>query len=284
MDCPYKDSRTAAMRPTALKAVVLNDIGPVVDGAGLAQIRAYLERAPKPAELFSRGGHDATETFDIGNPDLGIETAKSVEAGLRRATGPFRFELTGYYTRFNGFIYRRLTGNTCAEGACIVGDGLELNQAVYSQRDATFRGAEFQFQYDVLPVWNGLFGIEGQYDIVRATFADGSNVPRIPPQRLGGGIYYRDQNWLARVNLLHAFAQNDISAVETPTAGYNRLRAELSYTTRLAGNDGWGAQQVTLGIVGDNLLNEEIRNAAAYNKDEVQLPGLGVRLFANVKY
>ena len=244
----------------------------------------YVERAPKPAELFSRGGHDATETFDVGNPDLGIETAKSVEAGLRRATGPFRFELTGYYTRFNGFIYRRLTGNTCAEGACIVGDGLELNQAVYSQRDATFRGAEFQFQYDVLPVWNGLFGIEGQYDIVRATFADGSNVPRIPPQRLGGGIYYRDQNWLARVNLLHAFAQNDISAVETPTAGYNRLRAELSYTTRLAGNDGWGAQQVTLGIVGDNLLNEEIRNAAAYNKDEVQLPGLGVRLFANVKY
>ncbi|MFX8715911.1 TonB-dependent receptor, partial [Acinetobacter baumannii] len=59
----------------------------------------YTERAPKPAELFSRGGHDATTTFDIGNPNLGIETAKSVEVGLRRATGPFRFELTGYYTR-----------------------------------------------------------------------------------------------------------------------------------------------------------------------------------------
>ena len=64
----------------------------------------YAERAPKPAELFSRGGHDATVTFDIGNPNLGIETAKSVEVGLRRAKGPFRFELTGYYTRFNGFI------------------------------------------------------------------------------------------------------------------------------------------------------------------------------------
>lgn len=38
----------AAMRPAVLKAVVLNDIGPVVEGAGLAQIRAYLERAPKP--------------------------------------------------------------------------------------------------------------------------------------------------------------------------------------------------------------------------------------------
>lgn len=39
----------AAMRPGALKAVVLNDVGPVIEGAGLAQIRTYLERAPKPS-------------------------------------------------------------------------------------------------------------------------------------------------------------------------------------------------------------------------------------------
>ena len=244
----------------------------------------YTERAPKPAELFSRGGHDATTTFDIGNPNLGIETAKSVELGLRRATGPFRFELTGYYTRFNGFIYRRLTGNTCDDTACIAGAGLELNQAIYSQRDATFRGGEFQFQYDVLPLWVGQFGVEGQYDIVRATFTDGTNVPRIPPQRLGGGVYYRDANWLARVNLLHAFAQNDISGVETPTADYNNLRAEISYTTKLA-KDGWlGPREFTFGLVGNNLLNEDIRNAVAYNKDQVLQPGLGVRMFANVKY
>ena len=39
----------AAMRPGAMKAVVLNDVGPVIEGAGLAQIRTYLERAPKPS-------------------------------------------------------------------------------------------------------------------------------------------------------------------------------------------------------------------------------------------
>jgi pimeloyl-ACP methyl ester carboxylesterase len=37
-----------AMRPAMLKAVVLNDVGPVIEGAGLAAIRAYLHRAPKP--------------------------------------------------------------------------------------------------------------------------------------------------------------------------------------------------------------------------------------------
>lgn len=41
----------AALRPGLLKAAVLNDIGPVIDGAGLAQIRGYLERAPKPRDF-----------------------------------------------------------------------------------------------------------------------------------------------------------------------------------------------------------------------------------------
>jgi pimeloyl-ACP methyl ester carboxylesterase len=54
----------AAVRPAALKAVILNDIGPVVEGEGLAHIRAYLERAPKPqtfadAVAIQRAAHGA---------------------------------------------------------------------------------------------------------------------------------------------------------------------------------------------------------------------------------
>ncbi|WP_456620433.1 TonB-dependent receptor [Bradyrhizobium sp. P5_C12] len=247
----------------------------------------YVERAPKPAELFSRGAHDATATFDIGNPDLGIETAKSIEVGLRRATGPFRFELTGYYTRFNGFIFRRLTGNTCDEAACVDianPDQLELQQARYSQRDATFRGGEFQSQLDVGAFQGGIWGIENQFDVVRATFTDGTNVPRIPPVRLGGGVFWRDDNWLMRVNLLHAFAQNNVAVIaETPTAGYNLLKAEVSYKTKL--DPHWfGAHEMIAGLVGNNLLNENIRNSVSYTKDEVLMPGIGVRAFANFKF
>jgi iron complex outermembrane receptor protein len=245
----------------------------------------YVERAPKPAELFSRGPHDATATFDIGNPNLTIETAKSVEIGLRKATGPLRFEATAYFTRFNNFIFRRLTGVMCNEDfdSCGAPDA-ELRQAVYSQRDATFRGAEFQSQLDIGPLHGGIWGIEDQFDVVRATFTDGTNVPRIPPVRVGGGLYWRDANWLMRVNLLHAFAQNDIALIgETPTPGYNLLKAEVSYKTKL--DPSWfGAREMTVGLVGNNLLNESIRNSVSYTKDEVLMPGIGVRAFANVKF
>ncbi|MFB9268684.1 TonB-dependent receptor [Bradyrhizobium erythrophlei] len=247
----------------------------------------YVERAPKPAELFSRGGHDATATFDIGDPNLTIETAKSVEIGLRKATGPFRFEATAYYTHFDNFIFRRLTGVMCGSAfdSCGNGDpGNELRQAVYSQRNANFRGAEFQSQLDIGPLNGGIWGIENQFDVVRATFTDGTNVPRIPPVRLGGGLYWRDNNWFARVNLLHAFAQNNIAVIgETPTAGYNLLKAEISYNTKL--NSSWfGAREMTVGLVGNNLLNQNIRNSVSYTKDEVLLPGIGVRAFANLKF
>ncbi len=246
----------------------------------------YVERAPKPAELFSGGGHDATNTFDKGNPNLKIEAAESVEVGLRRATGPFRFEATAYYTRFNGFIFRALTGNTCNAdtGACGPGVG-DLNEALYSQANATFRGTEFQSQWDIIPVANGFAGIEDQFDFVRATFTDGTNVPRIPPMRVGGGLYWRNDAWLARVRLLHAFAQNDIAPVaETPTPGYDDLRAEVSYTAKTAKPRADQLSEMTFGLVGTNLLNQDIRNSVSYTKDQVLLPGAGVRLFARLRY
>ena len=37
-----------ALKPEVLKAIVLNDIGPVIEVEGLAHIRSYLDRAPKP--------------------------------------------------------------------------------------------------------------------------------------------------------------------------------------------------------------------------------------------
>jgi iron complex outermembrane receptor protein len=245
----------------------------------------YVERAPRAPELLSRGIHEATGTFDIGNPNLRIEVAKSIELGLRRAIGPFRFEATVYYTRFAGFIFRNFTGAKC-EGdiaSCAIdGDG-ELREARYAQRDAAFRGGEFQSQLDVAPLLGGTMGIENQFDVVRATFSGGGNVPRIPPVRAGGGLFWRDAHWLARVNLLHAFARNNIDSIaETTTRGYNLLKAEISYRIRF--DPTCGVREMTIGVAGNNLLNERIRNHVSFRKDEVLSPGANVRFFANVAF
>jgi len=274
--------RNLAFTPKSISVGVIQNLPYDLVASATAQ---RVERAPKPAELFSRGPHDATATFDIGNPNLNIEVANSLEVGLRRAKGPLRFEATAYHTRFSGFIFRRLTGAMCGEDFASCGNPAgELNQAVYSQRDAIFRGGEFQAQYDVAKVLSGVWGVEGQFDIVRATFTDGTNVPRITPMRLGGGVFYRDSNWLARVSLIHAFAQNDVAPNETPTDGYNLLKAELSYTQKFANAQAGTPREVTLGIVGNNLLNEDIRNHVSYTKNDVLMPGASVRAFANVKF
>lgn len=39
---------TAAIRPGAIKAAILNDIGPVIDAQGLARIRGYIGKLPAP--------------------------------------------------------------------------------------------------------------------------------------------------------------------------------------------------------------------------------------------
>lgn len=57
----------AATRPAVLAAVVLNDVGPVLEGEGLAQIRAYLEGAPTPknfaeAVAIQRAAHGSAFT------------------------------------------------------------------------------------------------------------------------------------------------------------------------------------------------------------------------------
>jgi iron complex outermembrane receptor protein len=239
----------------------------------------YIERAPDAAELFSKGVHEATGTFEIGDPDLGIETARSVELGLGRSKGSLRFDASAYYTVYDGFIFKSLTGVGCGDDGCGGGED-ELDQVVFAQRDATFYGAELAGELDVARLARGVWGVDARYDFVHAEFANGENVPRIPPHRLGGGLFYRDAAWFARLGLLHAFDQTRIGTNETPTDGYTLLSAEVSYTAAAAP----GAPQFTVGLKGENLADDEVRNHVSFKKDEVLQPGANVRLFGVVRF
>lgn len=247
----------------------------------------YAERAPDAAELFSKGAHEATTTFEIGNPFLSKEVAKTWELGLKRAKGDLRFDASAYYTRFDGFIFKRRTGETCdgTLASCSPGGGGgELNQILFQQRDAAFWGAELSAQQDIGKVWRGIWGIDGQFDYVRAQFADatGGNVPRIPPYRAGLGIYYRDMNWSARTGFLHAFDQTAIGDNETETKGFTLLNADLSYTWKLEALRA-PTQEMTIGLRGENLLDDDVRNHVSFQKDSVLQPGRSVRLYGVMK-
>jgi iron complex outermembrane receptor protein len=244
----------------------------------------YVERAPSDAELFSKGLHEATGNFEIGNPFLEKEAARAVELGFKKANGPFRFDASAYYTEFDGFIFRQRTGVQCDGALASCGAGSELNQVLFQQRNATFYGVELQGEHDIARLWRGVWGIDAQYDLVRATFDDavGGNVPRIPPHRAGAGIYYRDLNWFARVGFLHAFDQNKVDPIETPTEGYTLLNADLSYTFKLDSRRGV-LPEMTIGLKGLNLLDDDVRNHVSFKKDEVLEPGRTVRLYGVVK-
>lgn len=244
---------------------------------------SYVERAPTAFELYSRGPHDATRTFEIGDSNLKLERARTIEASLRRGVGPVRIDVTGYATRYTGFVYKRETGIGCGDDFASCGQDNELLQIVYSQRNATFYGTEIGSQLDLLPVGNGFAGIEAQYDFVNARFDDGTAVPRIPPHRVGGGVFVRADGWLARINLLHAFAQTRVAPLETVTPGFDDLRAEVSYTKPLDPGV-YGASEITVGLQGRNLLDDQIRNSASFKKDEILLPGRNVRLFVTARF
>ena len=76
------------------------------------------------------------------------------------------------------------TGILCGASFATCGTGTDFIQTIYSQRDAIFRGTEVAWQWDLVPLATGIFGVDGQYDFVRATFPN-------PDRVLLPGLYVR---------------------------------------------------------------------------------------------
>ncbi len=237
-----------------------------------------VQRAPDALELFAKGPHHASETFELGNADLDVETAYSAEISLRRYSSPFTFEVSAYASQFDGFIYKHLTGRTCDHDyvSCAIAPAQELSEALFVQRDAFFWGAEAQAKWSLLSTSQGVFGIDGQADFVKARFSSDAsgagNVPRIPPLRYGLGLFWEADDVNARINVLRASKQNSVADNETSTKGYTLLNANINTQMEI------GNHQLDIGLVGHNLLDDDIRLHSSMRKDEVLQPGRDVRL------
>jgi iron complex outermembrane receptor protein len=247
------------------------------EGIKLGLTASTTARAPALTELFARGGHDGPQTYETGDPDLVPERARAIELSLRVNQGPFEFDGSLFSTSFDNYIYADLTGQSCDDdGVCVAGPGLPLREVFYRQQGAHFRGLEAEARLDLIKTPGALLRARVMGDYTRATLDDGSNVPRIAPWRIGGGIDYTSARFDVGASYTHNARQDRFGRFDTPTDGYGALSLHLAWRP-FPQHPG-----IELGVTGQNLTNAVQRRATAFNKDLVIAPGRSIRFTLRV--
>lgn len=222
--------------------------------AGLTLTRA--SRAPTAEELYARGLHMATATYELGNVDLRNEVSNNIDLSLRRTAGDTTFDVTAYRNRIKGYIYGRTLDAL---------DGVQLLQ--YSQRDATFTGLEAKLRQKL----GNTLSTTVYGDVVRARLASGENLPRMAPARLGVRLDARWQAWDANVEWVQVAAQNRITEFETRTPGYGMLHLGVAY------NGGKGTpHEWQVYLKARNLTDKLAYSATSFIKDAAPLMGRNI--------
>ena len=234
-------------------------------------------RAPGQTELFARGPHDGPLTFETGDPTLKMERANSIEGTVRARLEEVQFEGSLWSSWFTNYIYGEVGPGPCDETGCGLGHAPDLTELNYKQQGARFWGVEGKA---TVPLWHPSSGsLEADFlgDLVRATFNDGTNVPRIPAYRIGGGLSWSSERVDAGVLAIYVGPQNDFGIGGSPTASYVEVDAQVAWRPFASHPD------TEFALVGHNLADEVERNAAAFNKDIIALPGRDIRIVLRTK-
>lgn len=223
---------------------------------------SHAKRLPTAEELYARGLHLATSTYELGNAQLHSETAQNIDLGVRKTAGDTTFDVSLFHNRVKNYIYGRTVDEL---------DGLQLLQ--YQQQDARFTGLEGRL-HQRLPQQLGIsvFG-----DVVRARLDGGGKLPRIPAARLGVRLEGQWQAWQGYTEWVQVARQTRIAAFESETPSYGMLNLGLSYHTRSSSGQPW---QIYLRA---RNLNDRLAYAhSSFIKNAAPLMGrnitLGVRL------
>ena len=238
---------------------------------------AASQRAPAESELYARGPHEASGTFEIGDPNLDEETSYTGELRMTYENHRVRADVAGFVTHYEDFIFAQLTGVTVNEDGDPVptDDPGALDLLFYRPRNARFAGVEASSEIDLLDALSGMFGIDGQFDYVRARFTSGidRNIPRIPPIRWGASLFYRGDRVRGRVGFLRTEAQHHSSHFETNSSAFTFLNAQIAVRLTPFGD----TVPVELSVIGTNLTNAKARNHVSFMQNELLLPGVNVR-------
>jgi len=266
----------AGLRYETVKRVPLNnlersfDLGsgsvggmwPFMPGYGFGATLSYAQRAPSTDELYSGGPHDATLTFDVGNPNMKKEISRNVELTLQKTTGLVRWKANLFRNNVSNFVYGHVTGVELNEDGL---PGTGYAQRLFQQAKAHIEGAEAELDYNPLGHgWNGrLFA-----DTSHGRLDGASYLPLQPADRIGTEIGYRLADWRTSLSWTHARGQDRLASFETSTTpAYNQVDANFSYTQHLESTD------LTWFVLAKNLLNEDIRLSTSLLKDISPMPG-----------
>lgn len=213
-------------------------------------------RLPTAEELYARGLHMATSTYELGNPDLRAERSQNIDVGLARTAGDTTFAVNLYRNRIKNYIYGRTVDEL---------EGLQLLQ--YSQQTATFTGLEAKLQQKINANWRAtLWG-----DVVHARLADGSHIPRLAPARVGLRLAGQWQHWRTEAEWMLVKRQNTVADFETQTPGYGMLNWRVSYHGQSSDGSPW---QVYLRL--NNLTNKLAYAHTSFIKNAAPLQGRSV--------
>ncbi len=226
------------------------------------------ERAPTAEELYIDGLHDATQSYERGNPTFRIERSNTVEAGLRYHSDRIAGAFTAYATNFSNFIAPIPTGERI-EGAPVY---------QYVQLPARFRGLEAEGSWKALAWDDGrALSLETAVDYVHAELTGQGPAPRIPPLRVRGGVTYESDRIGANLEAIVHARQDRVTTYETKVDGYTLLNANLTW--RPMGKSG----PLALILSGENLLDKVGRLATSETRDFVPIAGREIRLTATLR-
>lgn len=224
------------------------------------------QRLPTAEELYAKGLHMATSTWERGNPDLKAETANNVDLTLRKLTGPTTFSVSVFHNRIDDYIHARTL------------DAHEDFQLIeYDQRDAVFTGIEGAIRQQL----DATFGLTLFGDYVRARLEAGDgdrDLPRIPAHRVGLRLDAKWNAWRAEAEVYRVGRQRDVAEFELETPGYNMVNVGVSYGGRYNGMP-W---QVYL--KGNNLGDQLAYAHTSFIKNAAPLAGRNLSLGVRVSF
>jgi iron complex outermembrane receptor protein len=225
-------------------------------------------RAPSAEELLSNGPHIATQSFEIGDPNLKKEKSLGAEAYVRFDRSDLKFSLTGFANWFDDFIFEAATGEE--------EDGLPVFQ--YFQRKATYWGLEAEASVKLGRVAGFNLVADAVADYVHARIHGVGPAPRIPPFRVLGGLEAQSANWDGRLEVERVARQDRVAEFETETAGFTFVNASVAWRP-------WGRRRETAIVLSaNNIFDVEARRHASFTKDFVPLAGRDIRLSAHLSF